>query len=313
MATGLWDALFSKPAARARLDANGNLEVACATADIGTGTYTVMAQVAGDTLGLPLERISVRLGDSDLPAAPVEGGSWAAASTGAAVQLACASIGDELYQAAGKLDAKPLGDAAREQVAFRDGHLVVAANPSQRVSLVELMRASGKDFLEAEEVAKPGVGGLVDMLRKARNTHSAIFAEVKVDAELGVVRVTRVVIAVAAGRIINPKTARSQVVGAVVMGIGMALHEETVMDHRLGRFMTHNLADYHIPVNADIADIDVIFVDEHDPEVSPLGVKGVGEIGIVGTAAAVANAIFHATGKRVRSLPITIDKLLASS
>jgi xanthine dehydrogenase YagR molybdenum-binding subunit len=310
MATGMWEALFEKTAARARLDALGRLEVACATADIGTGTYTVMAQVAGETLGIPLDRISVKLGDSDLPAAPVEGGSFGAASTGAAVELACAAIGDELYKAARKIDGSPIGNAARDEIAFRDGHLIVAASPALRVPVVELMRAMGKDFLEAEEVAKPGVGGLVNLLLKARNTHSAIFAEVKVDEELGVVRVTRVVIAVAAGRIINPKTARSQILGGVVMGIGMALHEETVMDHRLGRFMTHNFADYHIPVNADIAEIDVIFVDEPDPEVSPLGVKGVGEIGIVGTAAAVANAIFHATGKRVRSLPITIDKLL---
>ena len=137
-------------------------------------------------------------------------------------------------------------------------------------------------------------------MRKARNTHSAVFAEVKVDEELGVVRVTRIVSAVAAGRIINPKTARSQILGGVVMGIGMALHEESFIDHRLGRFMNHNFAEYHVPANADMHDIDVIFVDEPDAEVTPLGVKGVGEIGIVGTAAAVANAIFHATGKRVR-------------
>jgi xanthine dehydrogenase YagR molybdenum-binding subunit len=310
MATGIWVALFEKTAARARLDAQGRLEVACATADIGTGSYTVMAQVAGETLGIPLDRISVKLGDSDLPAAPAEGGSMGAASTGAAVQLACAAIGDELYRVASKLEDSPIGDAAREEVSFCDDHLIVTARPALRVPVARLMCATGKDFLQAEEVSTPGVGGLVDLLLKARNTHSAIFAEVKVDEELGVVRVTRVVIAVAAGRIINPKTARSQILGAVVMGIGMALHEESVMDHRLGRFMTHNFADYHIPVNADIADIDVIFVDEPDPEVSPLGVKGVGEIGIVGTAAAVANAIFHATGKRVRSLPVTIDKLL---
>jgi xanthine dehydrogenase YagR molybdenum-binding subunit len=148
------------------------------------------------------------------------------------------------------------------------------------------------------------------MLQKSRNTHSAIFVEVKVDEELRIVRVTRVVCAVAAGRIINPKTARSQILGGVVMGIGMALHEETFTDHKLGRFMNHSLAEYHIPVNADIEDIEVIFVDEPDAEVTPLGVKGLGEIGIVGTAAAVANAIYHATGTRVRSLPVTVDKLL---
>jgi len=312
MATGSWGGQYAKTSARARLDAQGRLQVACAMADSGTGTYTVMAQVAADTLGIPVERISVRLGDSDLPEAPVEGGSMGAASSSAAVCAACAKIGDELYEAASKMAGSPIGDAQRHEVAFRDGYLFVRADPSLRISIRELMRTTGKEFLEAEETAKPGVGGMVDNVRKARYSHSAIFAEARVDEELNVVRVTRVVIAVAAGRIINPKTARSQVLGGVVMGIGMALHEETVLDHRFGRFMTHNLADYHIPVNADIPGIEVIFVREHDAEVSPLGVKGVGEIGIVGTAAAVANAIFHATGKRVRELPITIDKLLAS-
>ena len=137
-----------------------------------------------------------------------------------------------------------------------------------------------------------------------------MFAEVKIDEQLGVIRVTRMVNAVAAGRILNPKTARSQILGAVVGGIGMALHEETLTDHRFGRFMTHNLADYHVPVHADVHAIDVIFVDEEDREINPLGVKGVGEIGIVGTAAAIANAVYHATGKRVRDLPITLDKLM---
>ncbi|MFC3215101.1 xanthine dehydrogenase family protein molybdopterin-binding subunit [Novosphingobium panipatense] len=151
---------------------------------------------------------------------------------------------------------------------------------------------------------------MISMAQKSRNTHSAIFCEVRVDEELNQVRVTRVVSAVAAGRIINPKTARSQILGGVVMGIGMALHEETFADKALGRWMNHNYAEYHVPAHADIEDIDVIFVDEPDPEVTPLGVKGLGEIGIVGTAAAVANAIYHATGKRVRQLPVTIDKLL---
>jgi xanthine dehydrogenase YagR molybdenum-binding subunit len=138
-----------------------------------------------------------------------------------------------------------------------------------------------------------------------------VFAEVRVDEELGVIRVTRVVCAAAAGRILNPKTARSQILGGVVMGIGMALHEEAMTDHRLGKIMNHNFAEYHIPAHADIEDIEVIFVEEQDEKISPIGVKGLGEIGIVGTAAAVGNAIFHATGKRVRDFPITIDKLLA--
>lgn len=144
----------------------------------------------------------------------------------------------------------------------------------------------------------------------ATATHSAVFIEVEVDEALGTVKVSRAVSAIAAGRVINPKTAGNQIVGGVVWGIGMALHEETQMDHNLGRFMNHNLSEYHIPVNADIGEIDVLFVEEHDEVVNQLGSKGVGEIGIVGVAAAVANAIYHATGKRVRELPITLDKLL---
>jgi xanthine dehydrogenase YagR molybdenum-binding subunit len=146
--------------------------------------------------------------------------------------------------------------------------------------------------------------------RYSHYTHSAVFAEVRLDEELGMLRVVRVVSAVAAGRILNPKTARSQIVGAVVGGIGMALHEETVIDHRYGRFINHNFAEYHVPVHADIHNIDVIFVEERETNLNPLGIKGLGEIGIVGTAAAIANAAFHATGIRVRDLPITIDKIL---
>jgi xanthine dehydrogenase YagR molybdenum-binding subunit len=311
MATGMWDAQFTKTAARAVLTADGRLEVASASSDIGTGTYTVMAQVAADTLGLAAEQITAKLGDSDLPMAPVEGGSWAAASTGAAVQLACQAVAKALLSAAGKVEGKPLRDAGSiEDLSFEGGEMILKADPSHRVAITDVMRAAGLDRIEKEETASPGIGGMISMARKSRNTHSAIFCEVRVDEELNQVRVTRVVNAVAAGRIINPKTARSQILGGVVMGIGMALHEETMADKRLARWMNHNYAEYHVPAHADIYDIDVVFVDEHDPEVSPLGVKGLGEIGIVGTAAAVANAIYHATGKRVRALPITIDKLL---
>jgi xanthine dehydrogenase YagR molybdenum-binding subunit len=308
VATGMWEAMFSKTSASARLSADGDLEVACATSDIGTGTYTVMTLAAADTLGLPAERITARLGDSDLPTSPVEGGSWAAASAGAAVQLACRSLGAQLVKAAAKLDG-PLKGMKPEQVGFVEGK-IRRKDGGGEMDYSEILCASGKDAIEAEETAGPGLGDYVSMMRKSRNTHSAIFAEVKVDEELNQVRVTRVVNAVAGGRIINPKTARSQILGGVVMGIGMALHEESFADKRLGKWMNHNYAEYHVPAHADIHDIEVIFVEEHDPEVTPLGVKGLGEIGIVGTAAAVANAIYHATGKRVRSLPVTIDKLL---
>ncbi|MET0879803.1 MAG: xanthine dehydrogenase family protein molybdopterin-binding subunit [Tardiphaga sp.] len=310
VATGMWDAMFQKTSCSATFSANGHLEVSSATSDIGTGTYTVMTQVAADTLGLTADQITARLGDSSLPTSPLQGGSWVAASVGAAVQLACQAVGAKLLKAAADVEGNPLGGSAIEDVSFVDGHIVLKSDQSVRVSYAEAMRAAKLDTIEVEETASAGISGMISQMKKARNTHSAVFVEVKIDEELGVVRVTRVVNAVAAGRIINPKTARSQILGGVVMGIGMALHEETLSDHRHGRFMNHSFAEYHVPVNADIDDIEVIFVEEPDPEVTPLGVKGLGEIGIVGTAAAVANAIYHATGKRIRSLPITIDKLL---
>ncbi|MCC2981052.1 xanthine dehydrogenase family protein molybdopterin-binding subunit [Sphingomonas sp. IC4-52] len=311
MATGMWDAQFTKTAASAVLTANGKLEVASASSDIGTGTYTVMVLVAADTLGIAPEHITAKLGDSDLPEAPVEGGSWAAASTGAAVQLACQSVAKKLLTAADKLDGRPFrGVNGIEGLEFAGGEMIRRDNPAIRAKLSDVMQAAGLDRIEVEETSSAGLSDMVSMARKSRNTHSAIFCEVRVDEELNQVRVTRVVNAVAAGRIINPKTARSQILGGVVMGMGMALHEETFADRTLGRWMNHNYAEYHVPAHADVHDIDVIFVHEPDPEVSPLGVKGLGEIGIVGTAAAIANAIFHATGKRVRTLPVTIDKLL---
>jgi xanthine dehydrogenase YagR molybdenum-binding subunit len=174
------------------------------------------------------------------------------------------------------------------------------------VSLIDLMRHSGVATIEESVESEPAPE--FDA-RFASYAHSAVFVEVRVDADFGTVRVTRVVNAVAGGRILNPKTARSQILGGVVWGIGMALHEETFMDHNLGRFMNHNLAEYHVPVNADVQEIDVIFVDEREDALDPLGVKGLGEIGVVGTAAAIANAVYHATGKRIRDLPITPDKL----
>jgi xanthine dehydrogenase YagR molybdenum-binding subunit len=303
----MWEALMVPATARVTLDANGRVEVASATSDIGTGTYTIMAQIVADTLGVPPDKITVKLGDSDLPTAPVQGGSFTAASVGAAIQLACHAIAEQLLKAASKMNGKPLGSAKIDDIAFSNEMMTDKSDSSCAVALTDVMRASGEQSFQAEKTAKPGI---FSHLRKSRHTHSAVFAEVRVDEDLGVIRVPRIVCAVAAGRILNPKTARSQIIGGVVWGLGMALHEETMMDYRLGRFMNHNLGEYHIPAHADIQDIDVIFVDEPDPEVSPLGIKGVGEIGVVGTAAAIANAIFHATGRRVRDLPITIDKLL---
>jgi xanthine dehydrogenase YagR molybdenum-binding subunit len=255
-------------------------------------------------LGLPLDNVTARLGDSTLPRSPVEGGSWTAASVAAAIGTTCDAVRKELLRLAKKIPNSPLTGAKLEEVTLADGKIMQKQNGAHSVSITDAMRHGAVDRIEREATAKPK-----DDSKHARNTHSAIFAEVKVDEQLGVVRVTRVVNAVAAGRILNTKTARSQIMGGLVWGIGMALHEETLVDHSFGRVMNPNIAEYHVPVNADVHDIEVIFVDEPDDIINPLGIKGVGEIGIVGTAAAIANAIYHATGKRVRDLPITLDKL----
>jgi xanthine dehydrogenase YagR molybdenum-binding subunit len=304
MATGIWEALQMPIAVRIVLSANGHAEVSCATSDIGTGTYTIMTQVAADMLGLPLDSITIKLGDSTLPQSPVEGGSWIAASVSNGIATTSDAVRKELLRLAKQMPNSPLADAAPDEVALADGKLVSKRDASRSVSIADAMRHGAVDRIEQEKSTSfPDDGS------HAHNTHSAVFAEVKVDEQLGVIRVTRVVNAVAAGRILNTKTASSQIMGGVVWGIGMALHEETLLDHKFGRIMNANIAEYHVPVNADVRDIKVIFVDEPDDIINPLGVKGVGEIGIVGVAAAIANAIYHATGKRVRDLPITLDKL----
>ena len=304
MATGVWEALQVPIAVRIVLTANGHAEVSCATSDIGTGTYTIMAQVAADMLGLPLDNVTIKLGDSTLPQSPVEGGSWIAASVSNGIVTTSDAVRKELLHLAKQMPNSPLADETPDEVALADGKLVSKRDASRAVSIADAMRHGAVDRIEQEKTTT-----FADDGAHAHNTHSAIFAEVKVDEQLGVIRVTRVVSAVAAGRILNTKTARSQIIGGVVWGIGMALHEETLVDHKFGRIMNANIAEYHVPVNADVHDIEVIFVDEPDDIVNPLGIKGLGEIGIVGVAAAIANAVYHATGKRVRDLPITLDKL----
>ena len=305
MATGIWEALHMKASARIVLGMNGGVEIDSAFADIGPGTYTMATQIAAEMLGVPIYNVTTKLSDSKFPAAPVEGGSWTTASLGCAVQQACHGIRRELFRLAQQIDGSPLAGCWFDDAIFADGHIRARDDLTRTVSLADAMRAGGAERIVQEATAEPS-----DDESHARFTHSAIFAEVRVDEGLGVIRVTRVVNAVAAGRIINPKTAASQIMGAVVGGIGMALHEETLVDHALGRPMNHSFAEYHVPVHADVHAIDVIFVEEKDDLINPLGVKGVGEIGIVGTAAAIANAVFHATGKRVRDLPITIDKVM---
>ncbi len=263
--------------ARVCLCPDGSAVVSSATSDMGPGTYTSMTQVAAETLGLPLDRVRFELGDTRLPPAPVHGGSMTMASVGSAVQAACAK--------------------ARRRVLAR----VRKRNPD----LGEVLRRR-KTPLEVTAKSEPGTASD----RYSMHAFGAVFAEVSVDPDLGTVRVPRIVGAYGAGRIINPKTARSQAIGGMVMGIGMALMEHTEVDPRTGRVVNGNIAEYLVPVNADIGELDVTFVEEQDPHVNPLGVKGVGEIAVVGVAPAIANAVYHATGRRVRELPITPEKLL---
>ncbi|SEL90840.1 xanthine dehydrogenase YagR molybdenum-binding subunit [Roseateles sp. YR242] len=305
MATGTWDAMQMFARAAATLHANGRLEVQSAASDIGTGTYTVMTQIAAAALGLPMENVTFQLGDSTLPVAPIEGGSSHVATVGSAVDGVCDKLAHELWKRA-RRQVDGFGKARFEDVEFTHGHLRLKAGGAA-IPLEQLVRINGEDRIEAKFLLLPNV---LKQRKYVRAVHSAVFCEVRVDEALGTVRVTRVVSAVAAGRIINPTTARSQVVGGVVWGISQALHEETLSDHALGRFMNHNLGEYHVAVNADVGDIDVIFVEEDDRIVSRLGAKGVGEIGLVGVAAAISNAIFHATGRRVRSTPMTPDKVM---
>ncbi|GAA4008395.1 xanthine dehydrogenase family protein molybdopterin-binding subunit [Hymenobacter fastidiosus] len=307
MAGGVWDATQQKAAAKVSLTADGKLTVQSGTNEIGTGTYTIMTQIAAETLGLPLEAVDFQLGDTTFPAAPIQGGSWTAASVGTAVKEACDALGEKLLKLAQQLEGSPLEDASFEDVEFVNGQLRLRLDPNQAVVIRDIVQASGEEKVEADATARPN---MAKQQQYSLHAHNAVFVEVEVDEDLGTIHVTRVVNAVAAGRIINPKTARSQVLGSVVWGISMALMEETVMDHKFGRYVNHNYAEYHIPVCADIHDIDVLFVEEEDDIVNPLGVKGIGEVGMLGVAAAITNAVYHATGKRVRELPLTIDKLL---
>jgi xanthine dehydrogenase YagR molybdenum-binding subunit len=306
MASAAWEAKQHKASAKALFTADCRLTVSSATADIGTGTYTIMTQIAAEMLGLPIDRVTFKLGDSALPRSPVEGGSWTASTVGSAVQAVCEALRKKLFKLARKVEGSPLAGARIDDVVFVDRAIRLIGDPSRSVSLLDALRGSGEDAVEAKASAEPAP----NQKRYSRYSHSAVFAEVKVDCDLGIIRVARVVSAVAAGRILNPKTAESQIMGGIVWGLGMALEEASVIDQAYGRFINHSFAEYHVPVHADMPAIEVHFVEEHDAIVNPLGAKGLGEIGLVGVAAAIASAVFHATGRRVRDLPITLDKLL---
>jgi len=283
--------LLVKSGACVRLDARGDVTVETDMTDIGTGSYTIIAQTAAEMMGVPVDKVQVRLGDSSFPVSCGSGGQWGGNNSTAGVYAACVKLREAVAQKLGFNSA---------DVVFADGQV------RSGTSSVPLAQAAGESGLVAEDAIEYG-----NLDKKyQQSTFGAHFVEVGVDAATGETRIRRMLAVCAAGRILNPKSARSQVIGAMTMGAGAALMEELAVDKRLGFFVNHDLAGYEVPVHADIPHQEVIFLDETDPMSSPMKAKGVAELGICGVAAAVANAIYNATGVRVRDYPITLDKLL---
>ncbi len=306
MATGTYPMYRFPSSARARIFSDGTAVVQSAASDMGPGTWTTMKIIGAEALALDLSRVRSELGDSTLPKAAVHGGSATTASVGSAVHEASLAARAKLLALASGDERSPLRGATEAQVSFANGRISLKSDSSRGETYSDILRRNRMESIEATVESKPGN----EYEKFSMHAFAAHFVEVRVDPELGVLRVSRAVSVCGGGRIMNEQTARTQITGAVVGGLGMALTEETVMDHRMGRIVNSSLAEYHVPVNADIPQIEAFFVEERDDKVNPLGAKGIGEVGYVGVAAAVANAAYHATGKRIRQLPITLDKLL---
>jgi xanthine dehydrogenase YagR molybdenum-binding subunit len=299
-----------------------------ASIDIGTGTYTVLAQTAADALGVPVERITVKIGDSSLPAAPLAGGSQTTASIHPAAMEACVLLRKELAALAIVDPASKLNGLKPEEIGYANGKLFSTADDKKTDAYVDIVTRAKRTVVEGCATTQPisGAGLTVpgalctpretppeensDIKKYAFHSFGAQFAEVWVDEDFGTIRVKRFTSVQDVGRIMNEKTARSQIIGGVIFGIGAALMEATEYDKRWGNPVVRTLADYHVPVHLDVPPIDVHFIGKSDPHISPIGARGIGEIGITGVSAAIANAVFNATGKRLRSLPLTPDKLM---
>ncbi|UOQ71636.1 xanthine dehydrogenase family protein molybdopterin-binding subunit [Hymenobacter cellulosilyticus] len=303
MGVGTFGAHRGAATVGAQLRPDGTVLLQCATTDIGPGTGTVMTQIAADTLGLDAKKIRFELGNSSFPKAGTQGGSSTVNSVGPATQEACLALKDKLRQLAGAGNPA-FASAKQEDVMLTDGYLALSSSPTTRVAYADLIKQGGDKAVTVE--AKPGGEGQ----KYSMYSFSVHFAEVRVHELTGEVRVSKLVSCADAGTIINEKTAGNQMKGGAVGGIGMALMEHAVIDDRYGRYVTKDFADYHVPVHADSPDVQVAFVNKPDPYVNALGTKGIGEIAIIGVAPAIANAVFNATGKRIRELPITPDKLI---
>jgi xanthine dehydrogenase YagR molybdenum-binding subunit len=304
VATAIYPYYRFPASARVRVRADGTELVQSGAQEMGMGTATVHTLLVAELLGLPLDRVRAEHGDTNLPFAAVAGGSTTTVSAGSAIQAACTSLKAELLKLAQTGDG-PLRGAKAEDVEFRDGGLFLKGDPRRGETYQALLARHGRNEVEARADTRPGD----EMQKYAMFSYGAQFCEVRVDPDLGEVRVSRFIGVFDSGRILNPKTARSQFLGGITMGLGMALMEETHVDGRNGRVVNASLAEYLVPVHLDVPAIEAYWLDKPDPQ-APLGAHGIGEIGITGVAAVVANAVFHATGKRIRDLPITPEKLL---
>lgn len=305
--TATFPALMFQAQARAVLRADGSGVMETGAHDMGQGAWTALAQIAADGLGLDIDQVEFKAGTSDLPDAGIAGGSAHTATAGMALHNAGAAVIAKLADLATGDERSPLYAAGNAGVVARNGRLVRRDDDTRSESYADILTRAGLTEIDAR-----GTGAVdpVAQSNYAMHAHGAVFAEVKVDPQLGQIRVTRMVGAFAAGRVINPRMVRSQLLGGMIWGVSFALHEQAIMDHRSGRTLNANLAEYHVPVNADVPNMEALMIEEHDPHVNALGIKGVGEIGITGSAGAVANAVWHATGMRPRRFPIGIDDLL---
>jgi xanthine dehydrogenase YagR molybdenum-binding subunit len=306
--TAIFPAIMFQGQARAVIRSNGTGLVESGTHDMGQGAWTAFAQIAADALGLDIDQVEFRAGTSDLPDAGIAGGSGHTATAGMAIHNAGAAVIARLAELATGDERSPLFGAGNAGVVARGGRLFHRDDERRSDRYADILRRAGLSEIEG---SGQGAADSASQSAYAMYAHGAVFAEVKVDPELGQVRATRLVGAFAAGQIINPRLVRSQYYGGMIWGVSFALHEHAIMDRRSGRTLNANLADYHVPVNADVPSLEALMIDEHDPYVNALGIKGVGEIAITGTAGAVANAVWHATGIRVRRFPIRIEDLLA--
>jgi xanthine dehydrogenase YagR molybdenum-binding subunit len=338
MATATYPANRSASTAKATIFPNGYAEILCGTQDIGTGTYTIMTQVAADAMGLPIDKVIVKLGDSDYPKGANSGGSQVTASVGPAIRAAALGAKSKLIQMAITDSSSPLFGQKEEAIIVDNGRLYINDETNKGESYAEILKRHNLDKVEAlantNVSTRPQQGGAaksgieaeaekesktntavqedeqMDRKRYAFHSFGAQFVKLRVDADLGIVHIDKIVSVMDIGKVMNLKTAKNQIMGGAIFGIGMALMEETQYDPNDGRVITHDLAQYLVPVNADMPEFDVQFIDKPDPYISPIGARGIGEIGITGITAAIVNAIYNATGKRIRNLPATPDKLL---